>query len=258
MLDNGTPDTVFLNRDALKLSLGQFVARGSAASGQAIEVHAHRSPEVLIGQQAVPIAGTVRSGNFGFTASGLGADFLGFIGSKMLAQDAFVLDYAAGLLSVIRVERGHALAITPPASAETRVTVPFFLWPGEQPTVAGALGDLPLLIDFDTGDAGTLYLTPASRKRLEQQGRLTAKEELWRVEGLALGGHRFDPITVRLVEASGPQDFRTVGRADQLRLGAHFLSSNPCLWNFPAKTLTFLEPRAPFLLGLARAAQKAN
>ncbi len=173
MLDNGTPDAVFLNRDALKLSHGRFVARGSAASGQAIEVHAHRQPEVLIGHQSVPIAATVRNGNFGFTASGLGTDFLGFIGSKMLEHDAFVLDYAAGLLSVIRVERGHALAIAPPAPAEIRVTVPFFLWPGEPPTVAGSLGDLPLLIDFDTGDAGTLYLTPALRKRLEQQGRVT-------------------------------------------------------------------------------------
>lgn len=134
----------------------------------------------------------------------------------------------------------------------------FCLWPGEQPTVAGALGDLPLLIDFDTGDAGTLYLTPASRKRLEQQGRLSAKDELWRVEGLALGEHRFDPITVRLIDAGGPQDFRTVGRADQLRLGAHFLSSNPCLWNFPAKTLTFLKPGAQFLLSLASVAPKAK
>ena len=69
MLDNGTPDAVFLNRDALKLSHGRFVARGSAASGQAIEVHAHRQPEVLIGHQSVPIAATVRNGNFGFTAS---------------------------------------------------------------------------------------------------------------------------------------------------------------------------------------------
>jgi len=106
MLDNGTPDALFLNREALQLSDGQFVARGSTASGQAIEVHAHRSPQVRIGQLAAPMAATVCSGNFGFTASGLGADFLGFIGTKMLERDAFVLDDAAGVPSVIRVERG--------------------------------------------------------------------------------------------------------------------------------------------------------
>lgn len=46
MLDNGTPDALFLNRDAAALPEGSFVARGVAASGQAIDVQSHSTPAV--------------------------------------------------------------------------------------------------------------------------------------------------------------------------------------------------------------------
>lgn len=253
MLDNGTPDALFLNRDATALPEGSFVARGFAASGQAIEVRSHSVPAVWIDGVPVTLANTVRSGNFQFTAPGLGSDFLGFIGTGMLEGEAFVLDYARHRVSVIRVTPDRQLAIAPPSPDDIRLTTPFFIWPGEQPTVAGALGAVPLLIDFDTGDEGTVYLTAATKARLQRQQLLRPRGSAWRLAGLTIGGVAFAPVTVRVVDANGPQDFRQAGRADQLRLGAGFLASQPCLWNFPAKTLTFLKPGAAFLAGLAQA-----
>ena len=135
MLANGTPDALFLNRDAAALPEGSFVARGVAASGQAIDVQSHSTPAVWIDGVPVVIANTVRSGNFQFTASGPGSDFLGFIGTGMLEGGAFVLDY-------VRL-RGSA----------------------------------------------------------------------WRLAGLTIGGIEFAPVTVRVVDANGPQDFRQAGRA---------------------------------------------
>lgn len=82
---------------------------------------------------------------------------------------------------------------------------------------------------------------------LGKQHLLEPDGERWRLHGLSIGGVVFKPSSVRVVEAGGTQDFRTVGQADQLRLGASFLSSNPCLWNFPTETLTFLKPGAAFL-----------
>jgi hypothetical protein len=253
MLDNGTPDALFLNRDAIPLKDGQFVARGTAASGQPIEVQTHGAPTVWIDGLPVALASTVRSGNFLFTVAGLGPDFLGFMGTKMLESDAFVLDYERRLVSIIRVNVDRQLAIAQPPTREVRLTTPFFIWPGEQPTVVGALGSSPLLIDFDTGDEGTLYLTAATKARLQRQQLLRPQGEGWVLAGLRIGGVRFEPVAVRVVDADGPQDFRHAGRADQLRLGASFLADHPCLWNFPAKTLTFLRPGSGFLRGLAAA-----
>lgn len=253
MLDNGTPDALFLNRAAVSLPQGQFVARGVTASGQAVEVQSHGTPAVWIDSVPAVLASTVRSGDFQFTVAGLGPDFLGFIGTGMLDDDAFVLDYARRLLSVIQVRPDRQLAIAPPSPDAIRLVAPFVIWPGALPTLAGALGAVPLLIDVDTGDAGTAYLTATTRHRLQRQRLLRPQGAGWRLAGLAIGGVRFDPVTVRLVDADGPQDHRTAGRGDQVRLGASFLAANPCLWNFPARTLTFLKPGAAFLAGLAQA-----
>jgi hypothetical protein len=258
MLDNGTPDALLLNRDAAPLPPGRFVARGAAASGQTVEVHQHPAPSVAIDGLPLPLADTVRSGNFQFTVAGLGADFLGFVGTPMLAGDAFVLDPVRQRLVLLRVAPGGELAIAPPAPRDVRVTVPFFLWPGEQPTVAGALGPVPLLIDLDTGDEGTLYLTAATKQQLQRQRLLQPRGASWQVAGLRIGGVAFAPLTVRLVDAGGSDDHRKAGRADQLRLGAHFLAQQPCLWNFPARTLTFLKPQAAFLADLADTADKTQ
>ncbi len=252
MLDNGTPFPLMLNRDALALAPGQVVGRGSAASGQAVEVQTHPAPEMAIDAQRLPTTDAVRSGNFGFAQGGLGADFLGFIGSAMLQDQAWVLDHARGHWVLIRLTPDGHLAIAPPAAADVKLQVPFFIWPGEQPTLAATLGSVPLLVDVDTGDEGTLYLSADTQRRLERQRWLRPQGADWRLAGMRIGGVDFGPLTVRLVAAGGPHDHRRAGRGDQLRLGARFLAEHPCLWNFRAQTLTFLKPGSAFLAGLAR------
>ncbi len=251
MLDNGTPDFLFLNRATLSLPKGKFTGRGFAASGQPIEVQVHQTPPIQIAGQSLVMRDQVRSGDFGFTAPAFGDDFLGFIGTKMVENNAFLLDYARSNLVIFRVNKEGTLPIAPPQASDVVAAVHFLIWPDEQPTIAASLGTLPIVTDFDTGDSGTLYATPVLRKRLSEQNLLEPDGERWWLHGLAIGGVIFSPIKVRIVEAGGPQDFRKAGQADQLRLGASFLSTNPCLWNFPAKTLTFLKPEAAFLYDLS-------
>ena len=253
MIDNGTPDLLFLNRAALALPEGRYLASGFAASGQAVHVQAHPAPRISIAGQPLDLSGDVRSGDFGFTAPGLGTDFLGFIGTPMVADDAFLLDYRHRRLLVLQAGEDGALAVASPGAPDVVVSVPFMLLPGEQPTIAASVGTLPFVTDFDTGDSGTLYASAATRDRLRGQGLLEPDGDRWRLGGLAIDGVGFAPTLVRLVIAGSPQDVRKTGHIDQLRLGARFLSANPCLWNFPARTLTFLKPDAAFLDALATA-----
>lgn len=247
MIDNGTPDALFLNRAAVPLTPGALVGKGFAASGQAIEVHSHRAPSMKVQGQTLALEAQVRSGDFGFTAPGLGSDFLGFLGTKMLSDDAFMLDYTHRQLVVLKVRKDGMLALNPPVPADVLLQLPFLLWPGGQPTFAGAVGAVPMVVDIDTGDSGTLYATARTRERLQNQNQLVAEGSGWRLSDVAMGGVSFGPTLVRVVDAGGPQDFRTEGHTDLLRLGAGFLSSHACLWNFPAKTLTFLQPGSAFL-----------
>ena len=258
MFDNGTPDLLFLNRAALTLPAGRLLGSGFAASGQVIQVQAHAAPPIAIAGEPLALSGDVRSGDFGFTAPGLGEDFLGFIGTPMVADAAFVLDYRRRLLLVLQADKQGALAVTGPPAGDVVVSVPFMLLPGEQPTLAAAVGTLPILTDFDTGDSGTLYASTATRDILLAQRLREADGDRWRLGGLAIGGTGFAPTLVRLVITGSPQDVRATGRIDQLRLGARFLAANPCLWNFPARTLTFLKPDAGFLATVAQAASNSD
>lgn len=252
MLDNGTPDALFLNRDALpnlSLAPGAVVGQGQAASGQAITVQQHPAPGVSIAGQPLVHPAPLRSGNFGFTRTGLGDDFLGFIGTPMVEGQAFVLDLSRRRLMLMQPGADGALPVPAPAAGEVLVALRFLLWPGGLPLLAGQLGGTPILVDVDTGDGGTLYATPALQARLLAAGALQAAGVQWRLRGLALGGMLLDDTTVQVVDAGGPQDHRRrqTGQPDLLRLGAAFLARHPSLWNFPARTLTLLKPDAAWL-----------
>jgi hypothetical protein len=247
MFDTGTPDAIFLNRDAAPLDAGVAGTTGSAASGQTITTRLHAAPEVEIAGLPWTPPDQVRSGPFGFAEVGLGEDFMGFIGRPMVEDLAYTLDYSRQLLRLLRVRDDRTLVEGAPNPDDVRAVVAFAISPGELPTTAALLGDLPILVDFDTGDSGTIYLRPESRAALEAAGTVRAKGGQLVLTTLVLGGATFAEVPVRAVEAGGPQDFRASRAPDLLRLGAEFLSRHPSLWNFPAGTITILDPGSAIL-----------
>ncbi|MDP3197372.1 hypothetical protein [Tabrizicola sp.] len=238
MLDNGTPETVMLNREAADLAPGQEVARGNAASGQPIIVMLHDAPVLAVDGQAMELPAKVVSGDFGFVEAGFGAGFMGFLGSPFVEPHPFLLDYARKRLVVLRA---GTFALSP---QDVRGEIVFSYWKGEQPTAAVRIGEEAMLVDFDTGDNGTLYLRPATQAALARAGLLTGGPDLWKLKSIRLGDMEFGPLTVTLVQAGGPKDFRRSGPADFLRLGAIFLADTPTLWDFPRNRLIFLAPAA--------------
>lgn len=247
MFDNGTPEALFLNRDAAGLTEGTFVAEGKAASGQTITVRLHDAPQVEIAGLPFTTAAKLPSGDFGFAEAAFGSDFMGFIGAPMVEPGAFTLDYRRRTLTLLRVGPDGALTVAAPAPDEIAAEIAFAMVRGEQPTTAAFVGAMPLALDFDTGDNGTLYLRPETRARLLDEGVLREGPQGAVLTTLTLGGARFSDIAVRLVEAGGPQDVRRWPGSDFLRLGALFLADHPSLWNFPARRLILLEPDAAFL-----------
>jgi hypothetical protein len=247
MFDTGTPEAVFLNRDAAPLLAGKVVGNGFAASGQAIEVHLHDAAGIEIGGLPFATGPVLTSGNFGFVQGLFGADYLGFIGTPSVEGGAFALDYQRQVLTALRTDAKGVLAVPAPLASDIIATLSFAIIPGEQPTAGAFIGSLPLVLDFDTGDSGTLYLRAETRARLEAEALLTVTGDTGILTGVTFGGARFDGLTVRLVEAGGPQDKRPWPGSDALRLGADFLSDHPSLWNFPAGTITVLRQGASFL-----------
>lgn len=241
MLDNGTPEAVMFNRDAIDLGAGQEVARGNAASGQPVVVMVHDAPELVVAGQELALGVKVVSGDLGFVEAGFGPGFMGFIGTPALEDDPFVIDFTQKKLIVVRAGQLDL----PPGDVRGRIV--FSIWPGEQPTSVARIGDAALLLDFDTGDGGTIYLQDDTRASLVAAGHLTGGPDLWVLSGLRIGGVDFAPTPVRVVQAGGPEDYRRTGASDFLRLGAGFLAANPVFWNFADRELVFLTPDAQVL-----------
>ena len=247
MFDNGTPEVLFFNRDAAALGAGNYAAQGFAASGQKITVHLHDAPQVEIAGLPFAAPAKVTSGDFGFAEVAFGSDFMGFIGAPMVEPWAFLLDYNREMLTILRTDPAGALAIAPPAATDVLAEMSFAMAPGEQPTTAGFIGQMPIAVDLDTGDDGTIYLRPETRTRLLAAGLLQASGDEVVLKSLNLGGAPFADLPLRLVEAGGPADLRTYPGSDFLRLGARFFATQPSLWNFPAGTITLLRPDSGFL-----------
>ena len=241
MLDNGTPEVVMFNRDAVDLGPGQEVGRGNAASGQPVVVMLHDAAEMTIAGQSFALSGKVFSGDLGFVEAGFGPAFMGFIGTPALEVNPFSIDFAQKKLIVIRAGQLDL----PPEDVRGRIV--FSIWPGEQPTSVAQIGGTAMLLDFDTGDGGTLYLRDETLASLVAAGHLTGGPDLWELSGLRIGGVGFAKMPVRLVQAGGPKDYRKTGASDFLRLGAGFLAMNPVLWNFSDRELVFLTPDAQVL-----------
>ncbi|WP_431297779.1 hypothetical protein [Tabrizicola sp. BL-A-41-H6] len=241
MIDNGTPQAVMLNRDAVTLSAGQEVGRGVAASGQSVVVDLHEAPVMTVAGRPFALPERVTSGNFAFVEEGFGAGFMGFIGSPVLSEAPFLLDLSRKRMVVMRSVSLDLI------QADVRGRIFFSIWNDSLPTSVVEVGRTAMLVDFDTGDSGTLYLRDATRAALVAGGNLCCGPGIMELSGLRIGGVDFSPTPVRVVQAGGPEDFRRTGASDNLRLGASFLMQNPVLWDFASRELVFLTSTATVL-----------
>jgi hypothetical protein len=249
MFDNGTPASVFLNREAADLAPGQEVGRGTAASGQEILVQVHPAPAVQVVGLPMATENPARSGNFGFVEGTFGADFLGFVGMPAVQDHAILLDYDRRVLTVARVASDGRMALPAPPAAEVLAEFAILLLPDELPMAVGAVGDQPVLLSLDTGDSGTAYLTPALHARLQATGALTdLADGRVRLTGVAMGGVDVGAVDMALIMAGSPQDRRGSGQPDELRLGAGFLANHPMIWNLAARRITLLRRGSPYLV----------
>lgn len=217
MFDLGTAELLILNRDALPLPPGPVVARGQAASGQAITIRRHPTPPITLPGLTPELPDQVLSGDFGFTRAGLGADFLGFLGLPLVAGRVFGLDYAAGRLSLHDdLPDPAAGGLGPPLDLDLSGPLPRL-----DGWIDGWIDGRAIAVEIDTGDSGTAWL----HRPLPEGARLR------------LGPVTVDPGPLRLVRPGSAGDRRDDTGPELIRLGAGFLARNRTLWDMGAGRL---------------------
>ena len=249
MFDTGTGFPFLLNNHYLGLAKDQFIARGSAGSGQEIVLHRQTAPidSIELGQ---PIrlekpAGLLHA-NWDFLEQAYTPHFLGSIGHGFNRHYLFVIDYGQQTIDFHRLDQPlDALAkVIDPARLVTLFDFTPVGTEGNLPEVELRVGDEPMTAYFDTGNPGSLELSESMKDRLVQRGDLilTRSEYTFgqyaprffaRLKRLNHGGqalHDADNLSF------------TIGPKNRIGLGYHFLKHYVSAWDYPQKTLLLLQP----------------
>jgi hypothetical protein len=250
MFDTGTEFAFFLNNRVLPLKRDQLIGRGHAASGQEIVLYRQTRPIGridLAGQVSFAQAPGVLHTDWQFLADAYGLSrFLGSVGHAFNQNYQFEIDYLAQTIAF------HALNQSPEVLARSvdpaKVVRTFAFTPtgvgGKLPEVALRVGNETLTAFFDTGNAGSLTLTPQMRDQLLARGdlTLTPSEFAYGMHSpqvrARLNGAQYDG---QALPELYPLSF-TTGTSNRLGLGYHFLKDYISVWNYQARTLTLLRP----------------
>lgn len=272
MFDTGTEFPLFINRHVLPMAKDQFMARGHAASGQALVLYRQRAALrdlVLAGELAfAPLAGLPHA-DFRFLEAAISDRFLGTLGHGFSRDYEFVLDYDQQVLDFLALPppgsaQDEAPQYTPDPAAQLLLAMKFRPTGanGKMPELEVQLGeqqgeqqgerrgDQRLRATVDTGNLGSLRLSPALREQLEAQGLLRVMPGRYllgqpsqhlraSLSGLSIQGVALAPLHdlhLTLDASDAP------GQGPHLGLGYQFLKSYVSVWNYRRAEIRLYRP----------------
>lgn len=249
MFDTGTEFPFFLNNHYLGLAKDQFIARGSAGSGQEMVLYQQTAPidSIELGQEIrlEKVAGLPHA-DWDFLEQAYTPLFLGSIGHGFNKQSLFIIDYARQTIAFHRLDQ--PLEVLAKVVDPARLVTLFDFTPvgvdGKMPEVELHVGDEPITTYFDTGNPGSLELTESMKDILVQRGDLIlARSEysfgqyeprvyarLKRLNHAGQALHDADNLSF------------TIGPRNRIGLGYHFLKQYVSAWDYPQQTLLLLQP----------------
>jgi hypothetical protein len=174
---------------------------------------------------------------------GIRHDVLGFAGLPLLRAHEFVFDHRANTLTLHRMDAQGRVA-APHYGAQDVIASLAFTLPAGQHVPSITLNWDGVIIEgkLDTGNPGTLTLTPAAQRKLRNAGHLRQENGSYTLHGL---NYRGTPL---IASASTLK----VGSANVLGLGQNLLAHYRSVWNFRQQTVILLKPRSSSTVGFKR------
>jgi hypothetical protein len=247
LFDTATEFPFFLNNHFLALSKDQRVGSGATGSGQEMVLYRQDAPLQTVGLAGQVLLENVQAPmhtDWGFLEQAYGiARFLGSVGHGFNRDYLFVIDYGAqtivfhapGEASQGPVDPARVLA----ALAFTPTGVD-----GKIPEVQLRVGGQAITAYFDTGNQGTLELTPATRDALVKRGDLHLVSGAY-LYGMQQPHTRAELLNVRYgkraLQGADHLLFKT-GQQNRIGLGFQFLKHYVSVWDYQHSVLTLRKP----------------
>jgi hypothetical protein len=246
LFDTATEFPFFFNRHYLSLQKDKFLGKGKAASGQILELYIQNEAITslqLDGDVHFEELKNLPHADFSFLEVGITPDFLGTMGYGFVHNYAFLINYDHQNITFYPLNRPLPAQLT---EAKNIIATMHYT-----PTGAyGKMPQIPLQIAqhrlsgfMDTGNLGTLELTPELRDQLIREGKLH----------IETGSHlsaTYAPhirATLKGLHYQGiPLDtvynlHFTVGKENRVGMGYQFLRNYQTLWNYQQQTVTLLK-----------------
>lgn len=242
MLDTGYQGALIINDHRVPVPEGRTIGTGFFGSGQTFEVRlAPEVRDVRVGGLTYPRVTDVVAQDARLL-EGITPDFIGWLGYEASATHALEVDYKA-LQATFHADGDDYLAgerLVAELAFETR-RLP------NVPLMTGQIGDLPILVSWDTGQYGGFHMTEAGRDRLLREGHLTpsaTEPGAFDLQGLTIGGHVLPPIPALPIDIEPSPASGSIGitEADHLTVGYGLLHQFKTVWDFPRQRIVLLEP----------------
>ena len=250
MLDTGTPWGLLLNSARIKLPDATPMIKGSAGSGQKLEIfRSSQMPLLQIHGQSWAHVRGVQSADLSFIEQGTGmASYLGFIGANFFKDSALTLDYARRVAFVQRLhpDTGAPLLSLPAAqSGGTRLaSVAYRAERPSFPILDASLGGKPVRVMLDSGNPGasisSTWLATLLKDGAAQPFSLIGTQTSYRISPLQVGG-----ASLPLDDVSANDSVPVVaGQPDQelIKIGYSLLKHWGVIWNYRLQSMTFFTP----------------
>lgn len=251
LFDTGAGMDLELDDKVLDLKNGKPKGRGFVGSGQAFSVNSYDTISHISldnGRLTYADAGPVGGHDFSYMNK-ITPDILGLIGYNFFKGYLFKLDYKASLITFYkntpqRSANKDFLAnekLVAVLDFETRKLI-------NHPVIRRISGNDTLAIAFDTGQLGSLALSPDMKKDWSDKGKLITKGEdrIAEIRSFQLPGLA-DPLSFKTIlysqqAASGANKAIGITEQNTIDLGYSFLTQYKTIWDFDNKKIYLLKP----------------
>jgi predicted aspartyl protease len=246
MFDTGTPFTFLVNNHFIPLAKDNYLAEGSAESGQFLVLYTqNKAVSVnLMEQIKFDKLKSLPHTNFNFIQKAVLNDFLGMAGHGFNKDYLFIINYDNQTIDFHSFKQDDKTLSGYINKDKIISTLPFTTKDdGRKPEIFFLIDNEKITGLFDTGNLGTITLTQEMKSRLETGGYLTVTRQEY-----SYG--RYEPYlsaTLRKLSINNQTLYDIhnlqfqIGKVNEIGLGYQFLKHYVSAWDYKNKTIALLK-----------------
>lgn len=254
MFDTGTPVSILLNDDLVKLPNKKAKGIGQAGSGQSFKTSISDSIQEikLINGITYRNLENILSQNFDLLQKNISPDFLGFIGHEFFKGYIFKIDYILRKVTFYKNSDERSRSKDYLANEKVLAVIDFETRKlPNHPMVNLKIDGVNVLGSFDTGQNGSLQLDDSSSRILKSKGSVSnsgidsTRDTLLKVKNIIMDGKL--KFSLKGVEYTTLEQNQVSTKAlsitehNRMTIGFRFLSQYKTVWDYAAKKIYILE-----------------